>query len=259
MKLFNIHKCNQQSRTVTKTISGMDGSLFIHCKTKLTGVFTRLWWNDAVLNSLKPLSTSTTKKQIPSNPFLPVPQRNKLPQTPFYQYHKETNYHKPLSTSTTKKQIPSNPFPPVPQRYKFPQTPFYQYHKETNSLKPLSTSTTKKQIPLNPFYQYHKETNSPKPFLPVPQRNKFPQTPFYQYHAETNSLKPLPTSIAQKQIFHAPITPSKQPNFRQMPEESHTCYSGLQSCKSTLFLQLHMHAHQDLTKKKKDQKKGTLM
>ena len=63
MKLSSIHKCNQQSKTVTKTSSGMDGSLFIHCTTKLTGVLTRLWWNDAVLNSLKPLPTSTTQKQ----------------------------------------------------------------------------------------------------------------------------------------------------------------------------------------------------
>ena len=158
----------------------MDGSLFIHCKTKLTGVFTRLWWNDAVLNSLKPLPTSTTKKQIPSNPFLPVPHRKKFPQTPSHQYH----------------------------------------------------------------------------------RNQFPQTHSYQYGTETNSLKPFPTSTTQKQIFHAPITLSKQPNFRQMPEEPHTCYSGLQSCKSTLFLQLHMYAHQDLTNKPKNQKAiipGTLM
>ena len=76
MKLSNIHKCNQQSKTVTKTSSGMDGSLFIHCTTKLTGVLTRLWWNDAVLNSLKPLPTSTTQKPIPSNPF--------------FRYHTET-------------------------------------------------------------------------------------------------------------------------------------------------------------------------
>ena len=160
----------------------MDGSLFIHCKTKLTGVFTRLWWNDAVLNSLKPLPTSTTQKPIPSNPFLPVQQRNQFPQTPSYQYHKETNSLKPLSTSTTQKKIPSNPFPPVPHRNQFPQTPSYQYHKETNSLKPLSTSTMLTQIPSNPF-------------LPVPRRNQFPQTPFY--HTETNSLKPLPTSTTE--------------------------------------------------------------